>query len=595
LRDRLFILQSFIFIMNIFSDFQTHVLAAVSALQSEDTLPKDLDLSKIAAEPPRDPSHGDIATNVAMVLAKPAGLNPRVLADLVVANLQSNPDIASLSIAGPGFINAKLKDSVWPSLLNAVLKEGGAYGRSRMGTGTKVNVEYVSANPTGPLHVGHVRGAVFGDALASLLKFAGFDVVKEYYINDAGAQVDVLARSVYLRYLEALGDKIDEIPAGLYPGDYLKPVGADLAQSHGRKYVGAPEGEWLETFRTRSIAMMMDLIRADLASLNIHHDVFFSENSVHVSGAVDRVIERLTAEGQIYKGKLDKPKGEVPEDWEDREQTLFRATAFGDDVDRPLKKSDGSFTYFASDVAYSNDKIGRGFKELVYILGADHGGYVKRLQAVADALTGKNEKVEVIVRLCQLVKLFRNGEPVRMSKRAGEFVTLRDVVEEVGPDVVRFMMLMRKNEAPLDFDFAKVTEQSKDNPVFYVQYAHARICSVLKKAAEQGISRIDPSAVQFDLLTDESETGLTRKMAAFPRLIEAAAQAHEPHRISFYLNELASDFHGLWNKGKESPQLRFIVENDARMTMTRLAFLTAIRYCLANGLGILGLTPAEDM
>jgi arginyl-tRNA synthetase len=581
--------------MNIFSEFQSHVLAAVADLQKEGALPAGLDLSKIAAEPPRDISHGDIASNVAMVLAKPAGINPRALADQVAAKLKNNPDVASLSIAGPGFINAKLKDDVWPRLLHSVLKAGPTFGQSKMGEGSKVNVEYVSANPTGPLHVGHVRGAVFGDALASLLKFAGFDVVKEYYINDAGAQVDVLARSVHLRYLEALGEKIAEIPAGLYPGDYLKPVGEDLAKTHGRKFAAAPEAEWLGIFRERAIGMMMDLIRADLASLGIHHDVFFSEKSVHDSGAVERVIDQLTAEGQIYKGKLDKPKGEVPEDWEDREQTLFRATAFGDDVDRPLKKSDGSFTYFASDVAYSNDKINRGYKELVYVLGADHGGYVKRLQAVADALRGNKEKVDVIVRLCQLVKLFRNGEPVRMSKRAGEFVTLRDVVDEVGTDVVRFMMLMRKNEAPLDFDFAKVTEQSKDNPVFYVQYAHARICSVLKKAKEAGISQIDPAAAGFHLLTDESEIGLMRKIAAFPRLVEAAAQAHEPHRISFYIHELASDLHALWNKGKESPQLRFIVEDDARMTMTRLAFLTAIRYCLANGLGILGLTPAEDM
>jgi arginyl-tRNA synthetase len=580
--------------MNIFSDFQSQVLSAVSALQKEGVLSADLDLSKIAAEPPRDHTHGDIATNVAMVLAKPAGMQPRALAEALIAKLKDNPDVASLSIAGPGFINAKLRDEVWPRLMHAILEAGAGYGHSKMGQGAKINVEYVSANPTGPLHVGHVRGAVFGDALASLLQFAGFEVVKEYYINDAGSQVDVLARSVHLRYLEALGEKIDEIPAGLYPGDYLKPVGEDLAKTHGRKFVGAPESEWLESFRARAIEMMMDLIRDDLASLNIHHDVFFSEKALHTSGSVDKAIARLRADDKIYQGKLEKPKGEVPEDWEDREQTLFRATAFGDDVDRPLVKSDGSYTYFASDVAYSHDKITRGFRELVYVLGADHGGYVKRLQAVADALKG-NQKVDVIVRLCQLVKLFRNGEPVRMSKRSGEFVTLREVVEEVGQDVVRFMMLMRKNEAPLDFDFAKVTEQSKDNPVFYVQYAHARICSVLKKAKEAGITGVDPQLAQFDLLTDESEIGLTRKLAAFPRLVEAAAQAHEPHRISFYLHELASDLHALWNKGKESPQLRFIVEGDARMTMTRLAFLLAIRYCLANGLGILGLTPAEDM
>jgi arginyl-tRNA synthetase len=581
--------------MNIFSDFQAHVLKAVATLQGEGQLPKGLDLSKVTAEPPRDASHGDISTNVAMVLAKPANLAPRNLADRLLPELMKNPDVSKASVAGPGFINVTLKPDIWPRVLQSVLQLAESFGRSAMGNGAKVNVEYVSANPTGPLHVGHVRGAVFGDALAALLQFAGFEVVKEYYINDAGAQVDVLARSVHLRYLEALGERIEEIPPGLYPGDYLMPVGKDLALTHGRKFVCADETQWIALFRQRAIEMMMDLIRSDLASLGIHHEVFFSEASLHASGAVANAITRLTKAGHIYKGKLDKPKGEVSEDWEDREQTLFRATTFGDDVDRPLLKSDGSYTYFASDVGYSNDKINRGFQELVYVLGADHGGYVKRLQAIADALCADRPKVAVIVRLCQLVKLFRDGEPVRMSKRAGEFVTLRDVVDEVGPDVVRFMMLMRKNEAPLDFDFAKVSEQSKDNPVFYVQYAHARICSVLRKAQEQGISLDDPCAAEFALLTDESEIGLMRKIALFPRLVEAAAAAHEPHRISFYLHELASEFHALWNKGKEAPQLRFIVEGDNRMTMSRLAFLAAIRYCMANGLGILGLTPAEDM
>jgi arginyl-tRNA synthetase len=580
--------------MNIFADFQGHVLAAVKALQDEGKLSAGLDTSKVAAEPPRDVTHGDIATNVAMVLAKPAGMNPRALAELMVAKLSAVAEVQSISIAGPGFINAHLKADVWPRVLNAVLIQQEKFGRTSFGKGKKVNVEYVSANPTGPLHVGHVRGAVFGDALASLLEATGFDVVREYYINDAGAQVDVLARSVYMRYLEALGDKIGEIPAGLYPGDYLVPVGEALAKEFGPSLKGKPETEWLAIVRERSIAMMLDLIRNDLASLNIHHSVFTSEKAMHDSGAVADTIKYLDAQGHIYKGRLDKPKGEVPEDWEDREQTLFRATTFGDDVDRPLMKSDGSYTYFASDVAYSRDKIDRGFNELVYVLGADHGGYVKRLEALAASLKG-NKQVEVVVRLCQLVKLFRNGEPVRMSKRAGEFVTLRDVVDEVGPDVVRFMMLMRKNEAPLDFDFAKVTEQSKDNPVFYVQYAHARICSVLRKAKEQGITLNQSDAVNFHQLTDELETGLIRKIASFPRLLEAAAVAHEPHRITFYLNELASDFHALWNKGKESPQLRFIVEGDDSLSKTRLAFLTAIRYCLANGLGILGLRPVEDM
>ena len=580
--------------MNIFADFQNHVLIAIAQLGAEGILPQNLDLSKIAAEPPRDASHGDIATNAAMVLAKPAGLNPRALAEKLVEKLAAVDNVKSLDTAGPGFINATLKDEVWPQVLQAVLHQKEKWGQSDFGQSAKVNVEYVSANPTGPLHVGHCRGAVFGDALASLLEATGFAVTREYYINDAGSQVDTLARSTHLRYLEALGETIGEIPEGLYPGDYLKPVGAALAGEHGRKFVGAAETEWLAIFRDKAIAMMMDLIREDLAALNIQHEVFFSERSAHDSGAVKIAIGRLDAEGHIFKGKLDKPKGEVPEDWEDREQTLFRATTFGDDVDRPLMKSDGSYTYFASDVAYSNDKISRGFEELVYVLGADHGGYVKRLEALGAALRG-NAKVKVVVRLCQLVKLFRNGEPVRMSKRAGEFVTLREVVDEVGSDVVRFMMLMRKNEAPLDFDFAKVTEQSKDNPVFYVQYAHARICSVLRKGAEQGIVPETTKTPDFNLLTDELELRLTRKIAAFPRFLEAAAAAHEPHRISFYIHELASEFHALWNKGKEAPQLRFIVEGNAELTLTRLAFLSAIRYCLANGLKILGLKPAEDM
>ncbi len=580
--------------MNIFADFQTHVLSAVAALQNEGVLPQGIDTSKIAAEPPRDISHGDIATNVAMVLAKPAGLNPRTLAEAIVVKLSKAADVKSLSIAGPGFINATLNAEVWPRVLGAVLEQKQDFGRSTFGKGLKVNVEYVSANPTGPLHVGHCRGAVFGDALASLLQTTGFDVTKEYYINDFGSQVDTLARSAHLRYLEALGENIGEIPAGLYPGDYLVPVGQALVKEFGASLKDKPEAEWLDLVRARAIAMMMDLIREDLAALNIRQDVFFSEKSLHTSGAVSSVVSYLEEKGSIFKGRLEKPKGEVPEDWEDREQTLFRSTAYGDDVDRPLKKSDGSYTYFASDVAYSKNKIDRGFGELVYVLGADHGGYVKRLEAVAASLAG-NQKVDVIVRLCQLVKLFRNGEPVRMSKRAGEFVTLRDVVDEVGADVVRFMMLMRKNEAPLEFDFAKVTEQSKDNPVFYVQYAHARICSVLRKAEEQGITGDNVDLADFHQLTDESEIGLIRKIAAFPRLLEAAAAAHEPHRISFYIHELASEFHALWNKGKEAPQLRFIVEGDARLTKTRLAFLSTIRYCIANGLGILGLKPVEDM
>ena len=578
--------------MNLFSEFLQAIRDAVTAIAGEQGIAAPADMSRITAEPPRDPAHGDISTNAAMVLNKAFGKPPRALAEVLAARLRLNPEIEQIDIAGPGFINLKLKPAVWPRVLNAVLAEGEAYGQSRIGGGKKANVEYVSANPTGPLHVGHVRGAVFGDALAQLLVESGYEVTREYYINDAGAQVDVLARSAYLRYLEALGETIGDIPSGLYPGDYLKPVGAALASEHGTALKGMAEAEWLPIVRTTSMEMMMALIREDLAALNIRQEVFFSEKSLHDTGEVAQTIADLRAKGHVYQGTLPPPKGEVPEDWEDREQTLFRATDFGDDIDRPLLKSDGSYTYFASDVAYSRNKIGRGFRELIYVLGADHGGYVKRLEAVAAALAGKGE-VDVIVRLCQLVKLYRAGEPVRMSKRSGEFVTLRDVVDEVGPDVVRFMMLFRKNEAPLDFDFAKVTEQSKDNPVFYVQYAHARTCSVMRNAAEEGFS---PAATpDFSRLTDESELGLARRIAEFPRLLEAAAAAHEPHRVAFYLFDLAGDFHALWNKGKDSPQLRFILKEDVELTTTRLAFLRAIRYVLANGLRILGVRPAEEM
>ncbi len=576
--------------MNIFAHFQGVVARAVEMLVGQGKLPHGLDLSKLTTEPPRDATHGDVAVNAAMVLAKPAGMNPRAVADLLVPILAADPDIAAVTLAGPGFINIKLKEAIWPRVLQSALDQAEKFGSSPIGAKEKVNVEYVSANPTGPLHVGHCRGAVFGDALASLLKFTGYDVTKEYYMNDAGGQVNVLAESVYLRYREALGEVIGEIPAGLYPGDYLKSVGEALAQEHGKALIG--NNDWLPVVRDKSISMMMDMIRDDLASLDITQEVFFSEKSLQIDGSVAKTIAKLRASGDVYEGRLPPPKGEVNEDWEDREQTLFRSTAYGDDVDRPLLKSDGSFTYFASDVAYSQNKIDRGFKQLIYVLGADHGGYVKRLQAVAAALVGR-DAVQVDPKLCQLVKLYRNGEPVRMSKRAGEFVTLREVVEEVGPDVVRFMMLYRKNEAPLDFDFAKVTEQSKDNPVFYVQYAHARICSVLRNAEAVGLA--ENTKIDFSLLTDEAEKALILRIAAFPRVIEAAAIAHEPHRISFYLYDLASDFHSLWNKGKELPQLRFILQDQDNITLTRLAFLRVIRYCLANGLGLLGVKPASEM
>lgn len=577
--------------MNLFAHFQHIVRAEIEALTRSGKLPEGLDLSRVMVEPPRDSAHGDLATNVAMVLAKSAGMQPRAIAQLVADRLAADPDIQSTDIAGPGFINIRLKPSFWPKLLTAALALGDKYGRSTIGTGDKVNVEYVSANPTGPLHVGHCRGAVFGDALAELLSRAGYEVAREYYVNDAGAQVDVLARSAYLRYREALGEDIGEIPSGLYPGDYLKPVGQALAYDHDKALLDMPEEAWLPIVRDRAVAMMMVLVREDLATLNIRQEVFVSEKSLHTSGEVDRTVEDLRARDLIYEGRLPPPKGELPEDWEDREQTLFRATQFGDDIDRPLIKSDGSYTYFASDIAYSRHKILRGFSELVYVLGADHAGYVKRLEAIGAANAG-NRKVEVIVRLCQLVKLFRDGEPVRMSKRAGEFVTLREVVEEVGADVVRFMMLYRKNEAPLDFDFKKVTEQSKDNPVFYVQYAHARICSVFRNAGELAESGAEPD---FSRLVDEAELQLVRRIGEYPRLVEAAATAHEPHRLAFYLYDLASDFHALWNKGKESPQLRFILGSDMQTSLARLALLRVIRYVLANGLGILGVKPVEEM
>ena len=554
-------------------------------------LPPNLDLSRVTAEPPRDVAHGDVTTNAAMVVAKAAGKAPRVLAEALAKRLAQQPDVLSADVAGPGFINLRLKETFWPKILNAILELGDDYGRSDLGNGIKTNVEYVSANPTGPLHVGHCRGAVFGDALAALLEVTGYEVSKEYYINDAGAQVDTVARSAFLRYQEALGTDIGGIPSGFYPGEYLIPVGQALAAEHGKNLLTMTEEQWLPIARIKSITMMMDLIRSDLASLKIYQDIFFSEKSLHDSGEVRDTVADLRKRGQVYEGRLPPPKGELPEGWEDREQTLFRTTEFGDDIDRPLLKSDGSYTYFASDVAYTRNKIQRGFKELIYVLGADHGGYVKRLEAVASAIAGPG-KVAVIARLCQLVKLFRNGEPVRMSKRAGEFVTLREVVDEVGADVVRFMMLYRKNEAPLDFDFAKVTEQSKDNAVFYVQYAHARVCSVLRNGAELGRAPVNQD---FSLLIDEAERHVVRRLAEYPKMLEGAALAHEPHRISFYLYELASDFHSLWNKGKESPQLRFIVKNELILTDTRLAFLQAIRYVLGNGLRILGVNPVEEM
>ena len=584
--------------MNIFADFTARIIKAVEALDLKDNDGVSPDLSRIAVEPPRDASHGDLATNAAMVLAKPTGQNPRALAERLAQALREDKDVAATEVAGPGFVNLRLKDGFWQAHLTALLGEGRNYGRSTVGGGRKTNVEYVSANPTGPMHVGHCRGAVVGDALANLMAFAGYDVTKEYVINDAGSQIDVLGRSVVLRYREALGEDIGEIPAGLYPGDYLVPVGEALAREFGRSLLQMPEDEALAIVKDRTIDAMMAMIREDLAMLNVHHDVFFSERTLHADNAkkIRSAINDLTLKGHIYKGKLPPPKGEKPDDWEDREQTLFRSTAVGDDMDRALVKSDGSFTYFAADVAYLKDKIDRGFVDLIYVLGADHGGYVKRLEALARAIAG--DKVKLTVLLCQLVKLFREGEPVRMSKRSGDFVTLREVVEEVGRDAIRFMMLYRKNDAPLDFDFAKVTEQSKDNPVFYVQYASARCHSVFRQASEQlGEANFDRNSLASAgaLLTDEGEIGLIRKLAEYPRLIESAALALEPHRLAFYLYDLASSFHGHWNRGTDNPDLRFVKVNDRQLTHARLGLVQAVSDVLTSGLTLIGAAAPTEM
>jgi arginyl-tRNA synthetase len=584
--------------MNIFADFNARIVKAVEALDLKDRDGASPDLSRIAVEPPRDASHGDLATNAAMVLAKPTGQNPRALAEKLVEVLRADADVASAEVAGPGFVNLRLKDGFWHTHLTALLGEGRDYGRSKIGGGRKANVEYVSANPTGPMHVGHCRGAVVGDALANLMAFAGFDVTKEYVINDAGSQIDVLGRSAMLRYREALGDDIGEIPSGLYPGDYLVPVGQALAKEFGRGLLQMPDEEALAIVKDRTVDAMMVMIREDLALLNVHHDVFFSERTLHADNAkkIRAAIADLTLKGHIYKGKLPPPKGEKPDDWEDREQTLFRSTAVGDDMDRALVKSDGSFTYFAADVAYLKDKVERGFVELIYVLGADHGGYVKRLEALARAVAG--DKVKLTVLLCNLVKLFRDGEPVRMSKRSGDFITLREVVEEVGRDAIRFMMLYRKSDAPLDFDFAKVTEQSKDNPVFYVQYASARCHSVFRQAGEQlGEPNFDRDRLSASVATlaDEGEIALIRKLAEYPRLIESAALAQEPHRLAFYLYDLASGLHAQWNRGNDNPYLRFVKVNDRESTYARLGLVQAVSDVLTSGLTLIGADAPTEM
>ncbi len=590
--------------MNVFADFQSRVARLIEKRIAAGELPRGLDLGRFVVEPPREAAHGDLATNAAMVYAREAkqmGSNPRALAARLAEDLKREADVSSAEAAGPGFINIILKPQVYERVVKTVLMQGARFGAGAPSAEGPVNVEYVSANPTGPMHVGHARGAVFGDALANLLIFSGREATREYYVNDAGGQVDVLARSAFLRYREALGEDVGPMPEGLYPGDYLKSVGEDLARAFGAALRDKPEMEWLPAARKRATDAMMAMIRDDLAALNITHEVFASERALTgAEGGEDRVreaIDWLWARGLIYEGRLPPPKGAPADDWEDREQTLFRSTDFGDDVDRPLIKSDGSYTYFASDIAYHKTKIDRGYRTLVDVWGADHGGYVKRMQAAVVALSGGKAKLEV--RLCQLVRLMRAGEPIKMSKRSGEFVTLREVVDEVGADAVRFMMLMRKNDAPLDFDLAKAIEQSQDNPVFYVQYAHARARSVLRQGeavfpdfdlAPRALGEADRS-----LLTDEGERGLMRALAQYPRAVVQAAEAHEPHRIAFFAHELATKFHAHWNRGKDWRDLRFVNESERKLSYSRLSLVAAVGLVLASALSILGVSAPEEM
>lgn len=579
--------------MNLFTDLRGVVVEALDQMAAAGELPAGLDTANVTVEPPRDPAHGDMATNAAMVLAKPAGMKPREIADRLAARL-TDPRISAAEVAGPGFLNLRLSPVVWQGVIRSALQAGTEFGRSDLGANAKVNVEFVSANPTGPMHVGHVRGAVFGDALARLLAFSGHDVTREYYINDGGAQVDVLARSAYERYREANGLE-PEIREGLYPGDYLIPVGEALKAKYGDSLLDRPEAEWLEEIREFATQAMMEQIRGDLAILGVEMDVYSSEKALYGTGRIEDAIARLDTQGLIYRGVLEPPKGKLPEDWEAREQLLFRSSAHGDDLDRPIQKSDGAWTYFAPDIAYHWDKIDRGFDQLIDVFGADHGGYVKRMNAAVKALS--NGRVPLDVKLIQLVKLYKNGEPFKMSKRAGTFVTLRDVVEEAGADVTRFIMLTRKNDAALDFDFARVLEQSKDNPVWYVQYASARVHSVLRRATEAGIAVDDSTLADADLsvLSHPAELELARKVAEWPRLVENAARAHEPHRVAFFLYELASDLHSLWNRGNDDMSLRFIQDGDAVTSQGKIALVRAVGVVISSGLAILGVTPAEEM
>ncbi|MDF2799963.1 MAG: arginine--tRNA ligase [Devosia sp.] len=587
--------------MDVFALFAARVADALASLYPD--LAPEL-LARIVVEPPRDPAHGDLSTNAAMIVAKPMGKNPREVANAIVEHFKADTDVNSVEVAGPGFINFRLAPAIWFQVLRSVAELGPDFGRSTLGKGEKVNIEYVSANPTGPMHVGHTRGAVFGDTLASLMAYSGFEVTREYYINDAGSQINTLAsstllryREALLRYREALGETI-EIPSGFYPGDYLLPVGQALAAEFGPKLLAMPEAEALAIVKDRVLVAMLELIRADLAKLNIHHDVFFSEKTLHGQGGdIDTTLDWLREQGMVYQGRLEAPKGKTPEDWEDREQTLFRATDWGDDVDRALVKSDGSYTYFAADIAYHRNKYLRGFKHMVNVLGADHSGYVKRLQAAVKAVSGGAADMDV--KICQLVRLMKNGEPFKMSKRSGDLVTLADVVEEVGADAVRFMLLFRRNDAAMDFDFALVKEQTRDNPVFYVQYAHARTFSVFRTAARDlPGTDVSPAALalaQLDRLDSPADLELIRALAAWPRSVAAAAVAHEPHRVAFYLHELAAAFHGFWAKGNEDPRLRFVNADDPMLSLARLALVDAVRQVLGNGLAILGVSAPEEL
>ena len=585
--------------MNVFAHVEDRIAAALEDLKQDGVLPADLVLPAVEVETPRESAHGDLSTNAALVLAKAARMKPREIAESLKEKLSGDGEIAQVQVAGPGFLNLTLTPEFWQGLVRMILNAGADYGRGAIGNGETINVEYVSANPTGPMHVGHCRGAVFGDALCNILEFAGYKVTREYYVNDSGGQVDQLARSVYLRYREALGEDIGEIPVGLYPGDYLKPIGEMLVKEHKRDLLNQPEEDWLPIVRAAAVKPLLAEIKRDLAALNIKHDVFFSEASL-TSGKKDQVkaaIEALRAKGLLYEGRLPRPKGHDDDEWEDRQQLLFRSTDFGDDVDRALTKSDGSYTYFASDVAYHYDKLERGFDHYRNVFGADHLGYIPRIKASVAALSDGKADFQILV--CQLVKVLRAGEPVLMSKRAGTFVTLRDVVDEVGSDPVRFMMLMRKNDAPLDFDLARVLEQTRDNPVFYVQYAHARAASVFRNAKEvfPGLDKMSKAVRQADLssLSDPGEIEWIKRLAFFPRLVASSARAEEPHRLAFYLYDLASAFHSQWTRGNDSPHLRFIQAKDELVTAARLALIVATQQVISSGLFMLGVEAPESM